>query len=70
MPPEKLTQEQLEQGFRDELSKVVDLVKVMQPHCNSLEDLVEIVSLALANDSQLRIIMKLAIGTPTPPVRR
>ena len=57
MPPEKITKTMQDQ-FREELSKVTELVNALSPVCHSLEELVGVCELAQTNDAQLRMVMK------------
>ncbi len=57
MPPEKINRQQLEEDFRAELSKLVDLARALAPICTTTDDLVGICELAQTNDGQLRMLM-------------
>ncbi len=57
MPPEKINRQQLEEDFRTELSKLVDLARALAPICASTDDLVGVCDLAATNDAQLRMLM-------------
>ncbi len=47
-----------EQAFRDDLESVIAVLEALAPDCDSADDLVEVLRLALRNDGQLRLLMK------------
>lgn len=49
---------QQEEGFREALKDVVAVVEKLAPYCQSFDDLVSMVKLAVENDGQLRLLMK------------
>lgn len=46
-----------EEAFRSSLEDVLEVASKLSSHCNSVEDLIGVVQLALANDGQLRLLM-------------
>lgn len=48
--------------FKESLSGVVVLTQALKPFCQSLDEVVEMASLALSNEGQLKLLMKLVSG--------
>lgn len=53
----QVTPEDIEASFRSSLQDVIEVAKRLSPHCESVDDLVELLELALTNDGQLRFVM-------------
>ena len=48
-----------EESIREGLLDVVAVVKVLSPYCQTVSDLAEMVELAITNDAQFRLFLKL-----------
>lgn len=57
----KFTQEQ-QDAFRNGLDAAADLAESLMPICKTTKDLVEMVRLALTNDAQFALLMRVTIG--------
>lgn len=47
-----------EHAFRDDLESVIAVLEGLVPDCPSVDDLLEVLRLALKNDGQLKLVMK------------
>ncbi len=54
MPPEKIT---VEESFRSSLEDLKVIIERVGSFCNTVEELHELVILAVTNDAQLKLIM-------------
>lgn len=43
--------------FRGALQDVLETTRKLAPYCNSVDDLIDMLELALTNDGQLRMVM-------------
>lgn len=57
MATDKLTQEE---AFREHLADLLAIATKMAPLCQTVDELVGVLNLALENDAQVRILIKLA----------
>lgn len=57
MPPVN-KQEELEEGFKSVISDVIPIIQKLAPLCSNYDELVGMLSLALENQAQLRLLMK------------
>lgn len=52
-----LTEQQIEDSFRESLKDMIVVVRKLAPHCKNLEDLLGMAQLATTNQGQLRFLM-------------
>jgi hypothetical protein len=57
--PDKPTQEEVEASFKESIKDAVTLLVKLNPHCKTVGDVVNILQLALDNESQLHLLMSL-----------
>lgn len=57
--PDKPTQEDIESSFRSALTDTAAVAEKLAPHCKTIEELVDVVKLALTSDGQLRLVLSL-----------
>jgi hypothetical protein len=60
MPPQEKPDPAV--SFRDSLQDLIVIVEKLSPYCQNIEDLVGMAQLALENDAQVRVLMKLVAG--------
>lgn len=52
----KPTSEELQQQFRSSLEDALGTAEKLSAHCSSIEEMCDVIRLALTNDAQLRIL--------------
>ena len=57
MPPQP-KQEELENGFKNVIEDTIPLIQSLAPLCESSDEMISLLSLALENQAQLRLIMR------------
>ena len=50
-----------EEVFRQGLQAVVEVARKLSPYCQTVDEMVGMVELALENDAQLKILLKLTL---------
>ncbi len=58
------SQAEIEDSFRKVLEDVRDVAAKLQPYCNTIQEMLELVELGTMNDAQLRIILKEVTAQP------
>lgn len=53
----KMTAQEVEDKFRDSLQDVITVAERIAPFCRTVDEMIGILQLGLANDAQLRILM-------------
>lgn len=59
-----MTADDIEASFRSSLKDVVEIAEKLAPHCKSVDELVDMLKLAIENDGQLRFLMGRVIPRP------
>lgn len=59
MAEHKLTQEEIEEKFKEEIDGLIQIAQKLAPYCQTIEEMVEMLDLAKVNPGQLRLIITL-----------
>ena len=62
MTEQKLTQEEVEAGFKESLKDVAMVIERLSPHCKTVPDLFDTVKLALENDTHFQLVMSIVLA--------
>ena len=64
MTEQRLTEEEVEAGFKESLKDVATIIERLSPHCKTVPDLFDTVKLALENDTHFQLVLSIVSAKP------